>query len=88
MAVNDDRLHLACRDNDVDLVERLICWRANVNHTDEHLQTPLMLACHEGHDGVVESLLKEKHIDVNKNKKTYNDKKLSFLIDNITWYAF
>ena len=59
MAVNDDRLHMACRDNDVDLVDRLLSWRANVNHTDEHLQTPLMLACHEGHDGVVESLLKE-----------------------------
>ena len=66
MAVNDDRLHMASRDNDVDLVERLLSWRANVNHTDEYLQTPLILACSKGHSGVVEKLLKDKNIDVNK----------------------
>ena len=69
MAINDKRLFLACRDNDLELVELLLQWDADVNYTSSDQQTALMVACYEGHPRIVNRLLMERDIDVNKTNK-------------------
>lgn len=57
-------LHVACKENDPDAVERLIQKAADVNTKDVEGNTPLMVAASRGLSGNVEKLLEVEGIDL------------------------
>jgi ankyrin repeat protein len=57
----------ACEGGNIDIVEYLVEYGYNVDHSDTNLPTPLISACRYGNKDVVDFLLKrnckECHID-------------------------
>ena len=84
MAINNKRLLLACRYNDLELMELLLDWGADVNFTNSESEAPLMVACREGHSRIVARLLQEEGLDVNKKDELGRPALLAALIHGKT----
>ena len=82
----------ACEDGDVEEVRRLL---KNINGKDFDIETPLYIACENGHTDVVKLLLSDKRIGIkkaNKNEEVKVDGKFysffSFGIFNFSFLLF
>ena len=64
-------LHLACYENNVEIVRFLLKNGADINKEDKNGFTPLYLACYENNVEIVRLLL-EKDADINKEDKDGN----------------
>ncbi len=62
-------LFMAALENDLPKVEELLAAGADVNKANREGDTPLYIACEEGHAQIVEKLLSVPGIDVNKAER-------------------
>jgi len=63
--------------------------KANINKEIKNGQTPFCIACYSGHIEIVELLLNDQRVDVNKGKNTFGMtlvycwKKISQIFNNL-----
>ena len=67
---NDDLFEAATFGNDVEMKSILACNSIDINAIDIHGKTPLYLSAQKGHEGVVQLLISQMDIDVNKGMES------------------